>query len=480
MAARLDPEPISAIHRMVDLGFSNPTDVLRRLAGIGIIVGRKAVSDHIKDYRYSKAEWPIDRPDAKVESEPWTHPSGLADTDPRRHITPLVGRAEPTALPPPSPEVERTVTETGSTTTVEVTTSELVCSREDAIRVCKIDLTRDVVIRCRYNAYQVATKEKQPDGTHRTRTSQLFAVSVETKPIVLKPLMDAIETVFGRFAEQAPAYQPAKHIGGRVMLQFDLMDVHFGKLAWRAESGEDYDLKIAEQVFANAVDDLILEAMGRKVEKIIVPFGNDYCHVDSGRNETTSGTRVETDGRFGKIFEVALMAFINALERMKEIAPVDVVLIPGNHDEQTAMTMAWAIKQRFHKCPDVIVDTTPGPTKYRMYGKTLFGYEHGDSINDSQVRDLPAAMLMEAPKEWLAEAEFFEWIVGHGHRERKFTTRDTDTKVGIVYRFLHSLSATDFWHKKKRFIGARRAAEVYRYDRDAGYLGHALALARTA
>lgn len=295
-----------------------------------------------------------------------------------------------------------------------------------------------------------------------------------------RPDIDAIADFFGRFREGLEPLPPAIHVmeGRRVMAEFDLCDVHFGKLAYRRESGQDYDLKIAERVFCNAIDDLIDAARGREIELIVATLGNDFTHIDTGKNTTNAGTPVDTDGRFGKIKRVALWNFFNACERWRQIAPTKIKLVRGNHDWDTIEGIAHALELRYHGVDGIEIDVEPAARKYELYGKTLIQYQHGDELRDTNVRDLPALMMKEAPRAWLAEAEFHEVHVGHKHSERKFTTRDTDTGLGVVTRWMHSLSAADEWHYRKSYVGARRAAEVYFYDRDLGYKGHSLALAR--
>lgn len=402
---------------------------------------------------------------------------------------------EPVAeIPTPEPEpveVVKSFEERGNTGRIECTISPSagVVTEDDIVRVCAIDLSRWRIKGFTCRAYQTAmkleTKEETETGQRRRiqqhpHVVQLHSVTVDMERILPKPQEDGYDRVFARWTEQAPAYHPIAYPGGDTMLEFDLFDVHFGKLAWRGETGQDYDLRIAESVFANAVEDLLWECRGNDPERIIVPFGNDFVHTDSGQNKTTGGTPVDTDGRRDKIYEVALMAFIRAIERLRNAGPVDIVRVPGNHDRDSSLTMAWALKAWFRETPGVTVDVTPGPRKYRLYGRTLIGYEHGDNLSNAQVRDLPAIMMQEAPRDWIAQAEFREFHIGHRHSERRFTTLDTESSVGLVTRWMHSLSATDAWHHANKFIGQRRAAEVYRYHYTNGYKGHSLALARAS
>jgi hypothetical protein len=360
------------------------------------------------------------------------------------------------------------------TASVELITSRLIRTLEEAMEAAEVDEKVWRVARWQQTSWGMGHKDKA--GVWHEH--QLYRVWMSLERIVKKPLADAIESIFTEKKKYAPVYRATPRRRGDVLCLIDMSDVHFGKLAWRRETGQDYDLRIAEAVVSNACDDLLAEIGHLKVDRFLVPFGNDYSHIDNAKNTTTSGTMVDVDGRYAKIYEIALMSFIRVVERLREMAPVETVLVPGNHDSQTSLTMAWAHKCWFNRAPGVSVDVEPSVRKYRLYGNTLFGFEHGDHVSDQQVRDLPALMLKEAPKEMVAAAEFHEWILGHKHSERKFTTRDIDTHVGVVTRFMHSLSAIDHWHCANKFIGTRRAAEAYWYDRESGYKGHALALAR--
>lgn len=383
--------------------------------------------------------------------------------------------------------------EAGDTAKVTaVVAADGVATEEDLIRVCKIDLTRWRIVRMKVKAYQgqmkletrwtTATKDKPGVSTSTPCITQMFSVSADLERVVPKAFDRAVTDFFAQFKGGVDPLPPAIHVlhGRRVMAEFDLCDVHFGKLAYHRESGHNYDLRIAERVFANAVDDLIDAARGREIEQIRVTLGNDYTHIDDARGGTANGTIVDTDGRLGKINSVALWSMYRAAERWRSIAPTELVLVRGNHDWNNILGIAQALHLKFDGDDSVAVDIEPAARKYRIYGRTLFGYQHGDEAKESRVVELPALMMKEAPKAWLAEAEFHEWHLGHEHREKKFVTKDTDTGLGVVMRWFHSLSATDEWHYRKAFIGARRAAEVYFYDRDQGYKGHALALARAS
>jgi hypothetical protein len=363
----------------------------------------------------------------------------------------------------------------GDQATLSFKTREEVNTEEDAIRVGKVDTTVWTYDRMELRFYQGQYK----DNAGESHKVQMCAVRLFLKRIMPKSLMDGIESFFKRWESSQPVFHPVVYPrNGTVIVEADLFDAHLGKLAWGKECGEDYDLKIAGEIFENAVEDLLAEIQHLKVDRIIVPFGNDFLHYDNSNNSTTGGTVVDSDGRFDKVYEFGLLLKIRTLRRFREIAPIKMKLVRGNHSRQSDFTIALAIREHFRNDPETIIDVSPGLRKYELIGNTLVGYQHGDHLNDSRVRDLPAIMMLEAPRDLQAEARFHEWHIGHRHTERKFTTKDVDSNVGVVTRYMHSLSATDHWHHANHFIGNRRAAEVYWYDKTHGYKGHALALAR--
>src|SRR5690606_4715324 len=100
-----------------------------------------------------------------------------------------------------------------------------------------------------------------------------------------------------------------------------LYDQHFRKLCWAAEHGHNYDLKIAESLYHNAVEDLIRYTQGLPLERILFPVGNDFLHVDNLNFTTQKGTPLgaDSEGRYAKIVAMAFGSLVVAIERMASI-----------------------------------------------------------------------------------------------------------------------------------------------------------------
>lgn len=399
-----------------------------------------------------------------------------------------------TSSPPetePHPDEHVTFEEKGDDGRLSCVTREEVRGEDDLVRVCKIDLTRWSIKKMRVKAYQAAmkleTKEVRDSGgrrviAHRPHTVQLFSISADLERVLPRPYLDATDALFARIEAAAPEYPepPGTIQDDPFLAQIGLFDVHLAKLCWRAETGQDYDLRIAERVFRNAGDDLLRWADRHPIGKFVLPLGNDLFHIDSLRNSTTAGTVVDTDGRYAKMIEVGESSVIRLIERLHGIAPVDVVYVPGNHDRLASYHLCRAVSAWFRNAPGISVDLSPAVRKYRRYDSCLFGWQHGEHVSDAQVPTLPGLMAVEAPSDWGATT-CREWILGHKHTSRRFVSKGSDERQGVQMRWFSALSATDGWHHESHYVKNRQAAEVYLYDTgsEMGYAGHYVAAARS-
>jgi hypothetical protein len=257
-----------------------------------------------------------------------------------------------------------------------------------------------------------------------------------------------------------------------VMFQPSVVDVHLGNLVWGKESGEDWDMKIAKSIFTQTVESLIAHAQaiqGTQIAEIIWLVGNDFMHADGKTAQTTGGTQLDLDTRWQKMFGTAWRLQKWAIDRLRQIAPVKAIVIPGNHDELSAFALGEVLGALFEHVPDVTIDNSPKLRKYHMCGSTLIGYTHG---SNEKLQQLPA--LMHADRQarpYLSDAEFKEFHVGHFHHRKglKFLPAYEDHN-GVLVRVLPTVTATDDWHFAKGFVGAVKAAEGYIYDYEDGLI----------
>lgn len=324
------------------------------------------------------------------------------------------------------------------------------------------------------NSYQVGMKIKKfREG--RTVKEQpikrtLWQVSVKLRRKVPKNILHSFEALYARMEGHEPQYLKLPKLPKLVdphMLEVALFDHHFGKLAWQPETGSNYNLKIAERVYLQAIEDLLVRTSGYPVEKVLFPIGQDFFHVDNSKNRTTNDTPQDLDSRYAKMIEIGTLAVVKAIDRLLERAAVKVLWVPGNHDRTTSYHLVRELKAWYRQCERVEIDVSPKTRKYEIYNKSLIGFTHGD---EEPHRDLPTIMASEEPALWAA-AEDRHWHIGHYHKKKEMRHTAADSFGNCRVTILPSLSGTDAWHYRKGFVGSRRAAEAWLWSKKHGYTG---------
>jgi hypothetical protein len=264
------------------------------------------------------------------------------------------------------------------------------------------------------------------------------------------------------------------------MLELSLFDLHIGKLAWAGETGENYDVKIASKRFINAIIILLNRASRFQFNKILFPIGNDFFNSDNQFNTTTKGTIQDEDLRWQKTFTIGTRLIVDAINLLKQTGvPIEVMVIPGNHDFERSYYLGSFIDAWFHSDDMVNVNNGASPRKYYKFGKNLLGFTHG---NNEKEAALPMLMATENSSNgnW-GNTKFHEFHLGHTHRKRnvKYTVLEKNNQLtedlGVTVRYLSSLTGTEEWHHSKGFIGQIKAADGFLWNSVNGMIAHIIA-----
>jgi len=237
------------------------------------------------------------------------------------------------------------------------------------------------------------------------------------------------------------------------LLEISLPDIHIGKLSHRDETGEDYDIKIAVERYKKAIVEILQNCNLDSVSRIVLPIGNDLIHVNSEDNMTVAGTPQDCDSRFHKMVKATKECLINVISTLSEIAPVDVVVVKGNHDATATFMIGEILDAYFHNNQNVSIDNKPTWRKYYRWQSVSIMYTHGDKEKHN---DLGMIFATEQPHLW-AETKHRFAKLGHLHKSKTTNYTPIDTAIGFQVQILPSLSATDEWHYGKGYIGLKQA-----------------------
>jgi len=261
------------------------------------------------------------------------------------------------------------------------------------------------------------------------------------------------------------------------LLEISIFDLHMGKLAWAGETGENYDTKIARERFLGSIETLLRRASAFEFSRILFPVGNDFFNSDTILNTTTAGTPQDEDLRWQKTFRVGTHLLVDAINLLKQIGiPVDVLVIPGNHDFERSYYMGEFLSAWFRDDNQVIINNSASPRKYYAFGQVLLGFTHG---NEEKESSLPMIMANDIDSKPLwSKTKFHEWHLGHIHRKKSINYAVVDKKMlieedlGVTVRYLSSLTGTEEWHHKKGYVGAVKAADAFVWNDELGLVAH--------
>ena len=237
---------------------------------------------------------------------------------------------------------------------------------------------------------------------------------------------------------------------GDVAIEIALPDMHFGK--------GDVDDTVSN--YLTIVDLIIKRTKGFNVDKFIFPIGNDGLNSEGKRKSTTAGTPQEDSVDWQTSFRCYWTCLIAAINKLEEIAPVEVVIVNGNHDEERMFYIGDVLNAYYMSHKNVIVHNDGSYRKYVQYGTNMLMWTHGDKEKHA---DLPLIMATERP-EMFAATKFREAHCGHFHKEMIQEYR------GIKVRFLPSICPTDKWHTMMGY-SALRAGQALIWDKTKGFQG---------
>ena len=337
---------------------------------------------------------------------------------------------------------------------------------EDLLAHIEADLTRFEVAASEATKWEGLTADRE---TGQPVVTELFRVFVRLRPKAGPSVAEAVEAMIvaagDTIRRRVPDSRIWKHGRGsrtsnRPWAVLVVADTHFGKYAWGRSTGEaDYDLDIAARLVREASAELLDAATEYAPGRITVAGLGDLFHYDTPSGTTTSGTPLERDGRLQKMISVGTDALVGVIDTAAMVAPADVLVVNGNHDE----TLTWAFHriavERYARSKRVTVDATYTPRKYLTHGRNLLGFVHGHRAK----RRLPQLMAHEAAAAWAA-SPYREVHTGHLHHQAAEWQRPIETIDGVLVRIAPSLGPADDWHAASGFVGARRAMELFIYD----------------
>lgn len=320
-----------------------------------------------------------------------------------------------------------------------------------------------------------------PDGYHVKGVSTLY--DKEGKPAAqwvktsidhqrqAEMMREAIEAMAEDLPRLAPRATTPAGTDTRLMACYPIGDLHVGMLSWPEETGEDWNIHLAEQVQCAAMARLV-ELSPACEQATIINLG-DWFHADNQEGITTrSGHHLDTDGRYAKMARVGVKIMRQCIESaLSKHGRVRVINAVGNHDDTTSLMLAICLANIYENEPRVTVDLTPGAFNYFRHGRVLVGVHHGHSTKADR---LPGVMAADRARDW-GETLHRYWWVGHVHHQ---SLKDY---AGVTVESFRTLAAKDAYahwggyrapRDMKCIVLHEKHGEVARHTVNVGMLDH--------
>jgi hypothetical protein len=271
-------------------------------------------------------------------------------------------------------------------------------------------------------ARQLTSDGPPLEGYRVKGTSTLYDAEGNIKATWLKTVEDAptLEEIASQVRSALDGYVPPAAFPGPVggceadlATIYPLADWHVGLLSYAKETSHNWDLKIGQEVIKAAMTRLIAGSPASK-QGVVLGLG-DLMHADNYRNQTAkSGHFLDVDGRYPKVLLVSTQLIIFTIDlALQRHESVLVRILPGNHDDQSAIAVTLAVAMYYRNDPRVTVDDDAGRFWWWSWGKTFLGATHGDQ---AKMRDLPLIMATRNPTAW-GKSKWRSIFTGHIHKE---------------------------------------------------------------
>lgn len=225
-------------------------------------------------------------------------------------------------------------------------------------------------------------------------------------------------------------------------------DLHVGKRAAGSSVGLDVQLARLRALAA----DVVARVAALSPSRVIVACTGDLVHSDTQSQTTTKGTPQgpQSEGSTSMALRGACELTAGLIFKLSEVAPtVEVVVVPGNHDELLSRAVGFYLEAAFDGSSRVIIDADERRRrKWSRWREVPICFFHGDKLKGDRLAALPG-------RECPVGADPRRAVLFHGHYHKRALRQDVVGGFDVVC--LASPAGPDDWHHEHGFEGGAKA-----------------------
>lgn len=264
-----------------------------------------------------------------------------------------------------------------------------------------------------------------PDGFTVKGVSTLYGPEGDVKAQWVKSRIDEgqleerIREAFASLKDEIPKAKlipPTKAARSADLLNLHIVtDYHLGMKAWHEETGEDWDLAIAEDLLIRWFTTAIANAPAASVG-VLAQLG-DFLHWDGMDAITpTSHHVLDADTRFQKVVRVAIRSLRRIVAMMlQKYETVRFVIADANHDPASGVWLREMFAAFYEDEPRLIVDNSADTYYCVEHGLTSLFFHHGHKRKVGSVDDVFVSKFRDV----FGRTKFSYGHQGHMHHDHR-------------------------------------------------------------
>ena len=267
------------------------------------------------------------------------------------------------------------------------------------------------------------------------------------------------------FVEFLASYQPVSQEIMSPMVDFrkddasliiNKQDSHLNK--YDIGGNNDVDERLSNILYK--VEMIVHQAvLSNNLENITYIIGSDEFNSEF-TGMTTKGTPQTNTHTYQQSFEYICNHEVLMITMLLQYTKnVNVVYVPGNHDEYVGWHMVNWLQTYFRETTRIIFDVSPKYRKYISYGNSAMMFNHGDAIKPSK---LAAMFPIEYREDWSSHSNFYIFT-GDKHHE---VSHDFH---GIKFYQISAFSnSKSLWDDKNGHTCSRGEVTAFLIDKEQG------------
>lgn len=236
-----------------------------------------------------------------------------------------------------------------------------------------------------------------------------------------------------------------------------ITDYHLGMLSWDEETGENWDVDIAQDLvikwFAQAI------AQSPNADHAVFAQLSDFLHFD-GMDAVTPASKhlLDVDTRFAKLVRTSIKVLRTIIDMLlAKHQHVHIIMADANHDPVSQIWLREWFSVLYENEPRITVDKSPNPYNAFEFGKTALFFHHGHKRKVDNVSEVFAGQF----REMFGRTKHAYAHTGHLH---SINIKENNLMIVEQHR---TLAPADAYAARGGWLSGRDA-KVITYHRDFG------------